>query len=283
MWCRLFAGVNRSKVRLMATVSVAALFLASAVLLVRPPSLARLNLPSPKRWQARLGALVGLFGVGASLTVLSVQTVISIAILLVVCVFRRRSRSEQRRCRTQSAQLAHALEILAGELRIGAHPAHAFATAGTETREGVGEALRAVAARASLGGDVVGGLVAIADSSAISDQWHRIAVCWQLAHQNGLPIGLLISATRRDIAERQRFTARLEADLAGARATAVTLAALPVMGVLLGQLVGAHPTEMLFGDGAGGWLLVAGVVLAGLGLLWSDRIVGQVHTKVQLT
>jgi tight adherence protein B len=66
--------------------------------------------------------------------------------------------------------------------------------------------------------------------------------------------------------------------MAGARATAAVLAGLPVLGIGLGQLIGAQPLRLLMSDGAGGWLLVAGVTLACCGLLWSDRIVNRVTT-----
>lgn len=83
-------------------------------------------------------------------------------------------------------------------------------------------------------------------------------------------------AAQRDIAERQRFSACVASSLAGARATATILAALPVLGVLLGQLVGARPLALLLGGQVGGWLLLIGSTLACGGLLWSDRIADRV-------
>ena len=50
---------------------------------------------------------------------------------------------------------------------------------------------------------------------------------------------------------------------------------LPVLGVCLGQLIGADPLGFLLSGGAGGWLLVVGVTLACCGLLWSDGITGR--------
>ena len=82
---------------------------------------------------------------------------------------------------------------------------------------------------------------------------------------------------QRDIVERRRFTARVESGLAGARATATILAGLPLLGVLLGQLIGARPLAFLLGGGVGGWLLVIGVVLICLGLTWADRITGRLN------
>jgi len=54
------------------------------------------------------------------------------------------------------------------------------------------------------------------------------------------------------------------------------LAGLPVLGIGLGQLIGADPMGFLLSAGLGGWLLVIGVTLACCGLLWSDRITGRV-------
>lgn len=50
------------------------------------------------------------------------------------------------------------------------------------------------------------------------------------------------------------------------------MAILPLLGVLLGQLIGARPLSFLLTGRVGGWLLVVGLTLACAGLLWSDRI-----------
>ena len=120
----------------------------------------------------------------------------------------------------------------------------AFAVAAGESDGTIGTALRAVAARAGLGADVGAGLRAVAGSTSVPAQWDRLAVCWQLAADHGLAMAALIRAAQRDIVERQRFTARVEAGLAGARATAAILAGLPLLGVLLGELIGAHPVAV---------------------------------------
>jgi len=56
------------------------------------------------------------------------------------------------------------------------------------------------------------------------------------------------------------------------------LAGLPLLGIGLGELIGAEPVSFLLSTRAGGWLLVIGVTLACVGLLWSDRITGRVLT-----
>lgn len=165
-----------------------------------------------------------------------------------------------------------ALDVLVGELRVGAHPAHAFSIAAAETQGAVRGSFRAVAARARLGADVPAGLRGVATSSVLPAHWDRLAVCWELAAEHGLALSTLMRTAQRDIAERQRFTARVIAGMAGARATAAILAALPLLSVVLGQLIGARPIGFLLAGHAGGWLLMVGVTLACGGLLWSDRI-----------
>jgi tight adherence protein B len=86
----------------------------------------------------------------------------------------------------------------------------------------------------------------------------------------------LLEAARRDLLARIRFGSRVDSALAGARATAAVLAALPILGIGLGQLMGATPVRVLLGGGAGAALLVVGTGLACAGLLWSDAITRRV-------
>ncbi|HEX7322402.1 MAG TPA: type II secretion system F family protein [Mycobacterium sp.] len=185
---------------------------------------------------------------------------------------RSRRRSRRRRDAAEAAALEAALEVVVGELRIGAHPVRAFEAAALEAgQRSVAAGLRTVAARARLGADVAAGLRSVAAASSLPTQWERLAVYWQLGSEHGLAIATLMRAAQRDIAERQRFSEQVNSGLAGARASAAILAALPILGVLLGQLVGARPLGFLFSRDGGGFL-VAGVALVAGGMLWSDRI-----------
>jgi tight adherence protein B len=184
--------------------------------------------------------------------------------------FRRRRRSNLGM--DESRELETAIDVLVGELRVGAHPAQAFAVAAEETAGPVSGSCRAVAARARLGADVTAGLRNVANTSALPTQWNRLAVCWQLAADHGLAMSTLMRAAQLDIAERQRFSGQVRSAMAGARVTAAVLAGLPLLSVLMGQLIGARPIAFLLGGHAGGWLLVGGLGLVCGGLLWSDRI-----------
>ena len=204
--------------------------------------------------------------------VLPAGLVLACAILGATCWIRRRRHVRAQRRSAESTALQGALEVLVGELRVGAHPVAAFGVAAVEVDGPVAESLRAVAARARLGADVPAGLRSVSAGSALPAHWERLGVCWQLAQDHGLSIAPLMQTAQRDVVERERFSARVDAGMTGARTTGVVLAGLPLLGIGLGELIGAAPLSFLLSNGVGGWLLVIGVALVCAGMLWSDRI-----------
>lgn len=269
----------------MNSLAVAALMLALAIAVL--PSTPRHRLtaltatparhrmaPWPASWA---GGAVGCIA-AAGAVLLPLPTFVTGAALGATASLRYRRGRRSRRSRDESRQLATALDVLISELHVGAHPVRAFIAAADETAGTISASCRAVAARAKLGADVTAGLQAVALSSTLPVQWDRVAACWQLACDHGLAMAALMRSAQRDIAERQRFLLRVTAATAGARTTATILAGLPALGVLLGQLIGAHPLHFLLNGQAGGWFLAAGVTLACGGLLWSDHIVDRLLT-----
>jgi tight adherence protein B len=253
--------------------AVAAALLAVALLTV-PPHRRRLRGAKAAHRSGRTAALVIAAALGAIVAIVSPAAAVAGALAATMIGVRLRRRRHRRYRRTQGEAMAAALRTVVGELRIGAHPVRAFETAATEAAAGGGNAatpLRALAARARLGSDVAASIRDLGSMSALPVHWSRVEVCWRLATDHGLPISLLMSAAHRDIVERQRFSDRVDAALAGPRATAVILAGLPVFGVALGHLIGAQPLRFLLGGG--GWLLVTGVTLVCAGLGWSDHII----------
>jgi tight adherence protein B len=256
------------------TASAAALALSASVL-VSPSSprrrLARRD-QARSRSTARTAGWFALCAGAASSVFLPLTTVLAATVVAATASLRYRRRRRSRLGMAESRELETAIDVLVGELRVGAHPAQAFAVAADETAGPVADSCRAVAARARLGADVTAGLRSVAETSALPAQWARLAVCWQLAAEHGLAMSTLMRAAQRDIVERQRFSGQVSSAMAGARATAAILAGLPVLSVVLGQLIGADPAAFLLAGHVGGWLLVVGVTLVCGGLLWSDRI-----------
>lgn len=252
----------------------AALLLALAVLVEPQANRSRLRISRPsRRLRPARAATVVPATAAVALTAVHVPVPALASALLVAGTLwlRNRHRTTRIRARREGRSLSNALELLTAELRAGAHPVRAFDVAAIEVAGPVGSGLQTVAARARLGADVAAGLRAVAARSRLPRQWEQLAACWQLAADHGLPIGVLMRAAQLDIAERLRYAAQVDAGMAGARATAVILAALPVLGVALGELLGAASTTFLT-RGAGGWVLLVGVGLLCAGVLWSGRI-----------
>ncbi|OBK11053.1 type II secretion system F family protein [Mycobacterium asiaticum] len=262
----------------MTGLQLAALLLSLALLVMPPSPHSRLRAGTSTRRKRTVGTRA-VAGVGGCVVVVAVwllplTSVLAAALVVATAGARWRRRRGRRRAAEEGRTLAAGLDVLVGELRVGAHPVQAFEVAADETNGAVSAAFRTVAARARMGADVAAGLRVAAGKSALPGHWERLAVCWQLASAHGLAIATLMRAAQRDITERQRFSAQVASSLAGARATAGILAGLPLLGVLLGQLIGARPLSFLLG--AGGWLLMVGLALVCAGVLWSDRITDRV-------
>ncbi|HVK20864.1 MAG TPA: hypothetical protein VM677_05840 [Actinokineospora sp.] len=98
---------------------------------------------------------------------------------------------------------------------------------------------------------------------------------WRLATRHGLALAEVIEAVRVDLDHRVRFARQVDARMAGPRASAVMLAVLPVLALLLGESMGAAPIAVLIGSTAGQTLLVIGVALACAGVTWTARLTGK--------
>ncbi|WP_329336484.1 hypothetical protein OG866_19835 [Streptomyces sp. NBC_00663] len=143
---------------------------------------------------------------------------------------------------------------------------------GDELGDGLGGARAAVLAAARFGGDVPGALAAAARQPGAGGLL-GLAACWRVAVDRGA--GLAAGLDRLEAALRAERDQRadLRAQLAGARSTAVMLAGLPVLGLLLGTALGSDPLHVLLHTGPGLGCLVVGGVLEGLGMWWAMRIV----------
>ncbi|MET9604052.1 type II secretion system F family protein [Streptomyces sp. NPDC006512] len=186
-----------------------------------------------------------------------------------------RAREGERARAARAAEVTALCGAVVGELRAGAQPGQALTVALRRTVAGPGgpgAAEAGVLAAAAFGGDVPGALRQAAREPG-AEGLAGMAACWRVSVDGGagLAAGLdrLEGALR---AERDREES-LRAQLAGARSTAVVLALLPLVGLLIGTGLGADPLRVLLHSPMGWGCLVAGGVLEALGLLWCRRIV----------
>ena len=100
----------------------------------------------------------------------------------------------------------------------------------------------------------------------------RIAACWRVGSGTGAGLADALDRVADGLRREQALRRQVGAELAGPRATARLLAALPVAGILLGASAGADPLDVLLHTVPGTWCLAVGLTLAALGLAWVERI-----------
>ncbi|WP_072802931.1 type II secretion system F family protein [Rhodococcoides yunnanense] len=258
------------------------MMLCTAALLVWPGSRERVPMarpaPVPGRFTVHSRAVIPVVG---AVTACSVGVVVGgvhaacAAAVIGATVWTRHRRASRGRAHDAEIEfLTAGLDVVIGELGVGTHPALACATAASEGGGSAAVAFGRAAGRARLGGDAHAGL-ALPDS-VVSAELSRVSAAWKVSDEYGLGLVEPLTAARADVLSRRQFRDRTRASLAGARATGTVLACLPVLGILLGQLMGANPLAVLLGGGIGGVLLVVGSVLVCAGLAWTDAITERV-------
>ncbi|WP_245886077.1 type II secretion system F family protein [Umezawaea tangerina] len=212
--------------------------------------------------------LVGLVGGPASL--------VATALIGTVLWRAGRSRAERRSRLAATATIAAGLAAFVAELKAGAHPAAAASGAAQDSEEPATTVLTTIASTARLGGDVDTALTTLAATRPeLTAALGPLTRAWSLSDSHGVPLADVLDAVRRDLERRVSFAAQVKARMAGPEASAAILAALPALGVLLGELSGAHPLHVLTSTTAGQVLLVLGALLISAGLLWSARLTDQ--------
>lgn len=97
----------------------------------------------------------------------------------------------------------------------------------------------------------------------------------ELAEKTGAPLADLLERIEADARTTDRGLAAAAAQAAGARATALLLAALPLGGIALGYGIGADPVDVLLHTPIGAGCAFVAIVLQIVGLVWADRLGGR--------
>ncbi|MFF4759916.1 type II secretion system F family protein [Streptomyces sp. NPDC001292] len=210
---------------------------------------------------------------GMALAVLGASVLPVVAGAVGVPLLRRTrlARAARRRQERRADAVIALCGAIAGEVRAGRQPGEALLCAARDSG-GLGDAQAAVLAAARFGGDVPAALAAAARQPG-AEGLRGLAACWRVAVDQGAGLAAGLDRLEGALRAERDQRADLRAQLSGARATAVMLAGLPALGVLLGTAMGADPLRVLLHTGAGLGCLVIGGVLESAGLWWALRIV----------
>ncbi|WP_407700303.1 type II secretion system F family protein [Streptomyces beihaiensis] len=184
----------------------------------------------------------------------------------------RRAREARRRRERRVEAVIRLCGVLAGEVRAGRQPGEAMVVAARESGALADAGGDAVVAAARFGGDVPGALRDAADEAG-ADGLHGLAACWRVAVDRGAGLACGLERLTEALRAERDQRADLAAQLAGSRSTAVMLAGLPALGLLLGSALGANPLHVLLHTGPGIGCLTVGGALEAAGVWWALRIV----------
>lgn len=179
---------------------------------------------------------------------------------------RRRLRARER------VRTLQALGALAAELEAGQPPTQALlAAAGTPP------AWPTAVGAATVGDDVA---AALRVDGAHHEVLLQLAACWQVAVESGAGLAAAVATVTSAARAAEDVRVQLEAELAGPRATARTLAVLPLVGMAFGAMLGGDPLGWLTGTSAGRICLISGVTLTVIGSWWTGLIAKAVERRL---
>lgn len=225
----------------------------------RAPSAAWLVTPTVASAAAVLPALPGISGP----SILIAATGGAVAGFCARQLRRSRDRLRITRRRGEAIEL---LGLMAAELRAGVLPQRVLAGLADDAA-----VLRAAARAAELGGDVP---TALREASAVPglELLRDLAGAWQVSDRSGAPLAGVIDRLEQSARIDREIAREVESGIAPARATGRLMAALPVLGLLLGSGMGGDPVAVLTSTWVGAGCLAAGCGLACAGVAWIERI-----------
>ena len=205
-----------------------------------------------------LGYLLG--GSSAFAIAVALELVLLTVTRLVVTGRRRR------RALRDAAEIAHGCQVLAGQLRVGRVPVDALAVAAEDCPilqrshrlHQLGDELPRIWWQES----VLPGRSGLA----------TLARAWQVSEGTGAAMQRLLQLVAVELAREHRIAGTVESELAGARASARLLSVLPLVGLVLGFVLGGDPVAFIVGQRLGQVCLVVAAALVCAGLLWVERI-----------
>jgi tight adherence protein B len=183
------------------------------------------------------------------------------------------ARLRRRRRRIDPQAAARVAEVWCADLSAGRPAAAALAdaldaVAATDPRSGD---LRAASAAVRLGDDPAQRLGRLAARD--DDGWAALAACWSIAERGAGRIAEAVEHVGAGLRLDADLHQELRAQVAGAKSAVRLVAALPLLGPVIGTAVGADPLRVLLEPPVGPALLLLGAALNGIGIVWVRSIV----------
>jgi tight adherence protein B len=121
-----------------------------------------------------------------------------------------------------------------------------------------------------VGADLAGALRAV-DHPGLATVFTRLATVATLGDA-GVPLAELLDRLDAELRAHRRAAERAVAQLAAVRATTHLLAVLPLLGLLIGYVLGVDPLDTILHTPAGGVSAVVAMVLQVAGAAWTERL-----------
>jgi tight adherence protein B len=217
----------------------------------------------------------GLLAAALGLAVLAGVPAPAAAAAVVASWLLVRLRRKQQASRAQAARAAATIEVtfgLADELRAGRTPDQALAAVASVAGP-LQDTLCAAAAAAAVGADPTAELARTAGLAG-AERLGSVAAAWSVAGAAGGRVAVVLERLGRAMDDDAELRRELDAAMAGPRATMILLALLPLLGLGLGEGIGAHPVTLLVHRPVGWALVTAAVGLDLLGV-WVTRAIAR--------
>ncbi|MEO6886983.1 MAG: type II secretion system F family protein [Jatrophihabitantaceae bacterium] len=170
-----------------------------------------------------------------------------------------------RRATRRERDLRTAIGLVVAELEAGSTPAAALVAA-AEANGTDRQCFARAAEQARVGGSLA---PAFAEAGGVLKP---IGHAWRIAESTGARPADVLTRIGADLAAVQDQRRAVASALAGPRSSALMLAALPLLGIVLGVTMGADPLAFLVGTPTGRLVCCVGVLFDACGVWWTQRL-----------
>ncbi|MBT2206814.1 type II secretion system F family protein [Actinomadura sp. NEAU-AAG7] len=181
----------------------------------------------------------------------------------------RERRSLPHRWRTAVIELC---DGMAAELAAGRTPHEAFRASATSLDPHVSKTLLNPPRPPPSGHDEMPDHLERSADQPGAEGLRLLAACWRIGAERGGTLATVLDGLAAALRDEEALRQDVTVQLAGPRATARLLAALPLLGVAMAAALGAHPISFLCGSLPGLACLTTGVGLNATGLWWTRRL-----------